>query len=374
MVKIKPREGTWYARIQWWKNGEYNDWRRSLFTKSKVEALLRQKEIQRYESDIKNGLDFTFSWQSKNRSTELKQFKLCDAVEKWLKSRKLDGVKPSTIRRYTFSMKSFMSIVGYTKPLISINTNVIDDYRNWCIEKGMKPAGININLRAIKTLLNWCEKRDYISTRPYIDMVPVPNKKPLYLPDHLFLELMSLDWLDERYKTAFLFYYETGCRASEPFIGELDENWLLISGDKTKQRADKELRLNTECLRLIQQMRECMDNYTGKLESWTQNLSKTFKKAIREIDGNDTKYHLHCLRHTFAVRRYLQTRDIYLVKQEMGHASVKTTEKYAKFSLRRLEKDFPSIVESHKTSENTQIGTQFVGTPPLSTDEGAMVF
>ena len=91
-------------------------------------------------------------------------------------------------------------------------------------------------------------------------------------------------------------------------------------------------------------------------------------------NGNDTKYHLHCLRHTFAVRRYLQTRDIYLVKQEMGHASVKTTEKYAKFSLRRLEKDFPSIVESHKTSENTQIGTQFVGTPPLSTDEGAMIF
>ena len=54
MVKIKPRKGTWYARIQWWENGEYNDWRRSLFTKSKVEALLRQKEIQRYESDIKN--------------------------------------------------------------------------------------------------------------------------------------------------------------------------------------------------------------------------------------------------------------------------------------------------------------------------------
>ena len=65
MVKIKPRKGTWYARIQWWNNGEYNDWRRSLFTKSKVEALLRKKEIQRYESDIKNGLDFTFSWQVK---------------------------------------------------------------------------------------------------------------------------------------------------------------------------------------------------------------------------------------------------------------------------------------------------------------------
>ena len=104
-----------------------------------------------------------------------------------------------------------------------------------------------------------------------------------------------------------------------------------------------------------------MDNYTGKLESWTQNLSKTFKKAIREIDGNDTKYHLHCLRHTFAVRRYLQTRDIYLVKQEMGHASVKTTEKYAKFSLRRLEKDFPSLIENTKKSEIPEKGHGFEG-------------
>ena len=73
---------------------------------------------------------------------------------------------------------------------------------------------------------------------------------------------------------------------------------------------------------------------------------------MREVDGQDTKYHLHCLRHTFAVRRYLQTRDIYLVKNELGHESVTTTEKYAKFSLRRLENDFPSLVNSTK---NTQI-------------------
>ena len=68
---------------------------------------------------------------------------------------------------------------------------------------------------------------------------------------------------------------------------------------------------------------------------------------MREIDGEDTKYHLHCLKHTFAVRRYLQTRDIYRVKQELGHASVVTTEIYAKFSLRRLEMDFPSLVNSN---------------------------
>ena len=96
------------------------------------------------------------------------------------------------------------------------------------------------------------------------------------------------------------------------------------------------------------------ESYGYKLDSWIGNLSKTFLKAMREVDGQDTKYHLHCLRHTFAVRRYLQTRDIYLVKQELGHESVTTTERYAKFSLRRLEADFPSLVNDTKNSKNQE--------------------
>ena len=35
----------------------------------------------------------------------------------------------------------------------------------------------------------------------------------------------------------------------------------------------------------------------------------------------------------------------------MGHSSVTTTEIYAKFSLRRLEMDFPSLTESNISRE-----------------------
>ena len=79
-------------------------------------------------------------------------------------------------------------------------------------------------------------------------------------------------------------------------------------------------------------------------------LNKPFIGSHTLIGGK-TKFHFHCLRHTFAVRRYLQTRDIYQVKQEMGHSSVTTTEIYAKFSLRRLEMDFPSLVKSNNSRE-----------------------
>ena len=80
-----------------------------------------------------------------------------------------------------------------------------------------------------------------------------------------------------------------------------------------------------------------------------------FKKALIDIGADSSKY-LHSIRHTFAVRRYLQNRDIYQVKQEMGHSSVTTTEIYAKFSLRRLEMDFTSLVKSNNSRENRELG------------------
>ena len=125
----------------------------------------------------------------------------------------------------------------------------------------------------------------------------------------------------------------------------------MISGDETKQRMDKELSLSHINLERLQSMRDYLESYEGTLDSWIGNLSKTFLKAMREIDGDETRYHLHCLRHTFAVRRYLQTRDIYRVKQELGHQSVTTTEIYAKFSLRRLEVDFPTLVNNDKNGQ-----------------------
>ena len=53
----------------------------------------------------------------------------------------------------------------------------------------------------------------------------------------------------------------------------------------------------------------------------------------------------HNLRDTFAIIRYIQTRDIYQVRNELHHSSVSVTEKYANFySMKELESDFPALV------------------------------
>jgi len=85
---------------------------------------------------------------------------------------------------------------------------------------------------------------------------------------------------------------------------------------------------------------------TGKnKEDFIKRYSRIFKKALREAGIQQKKF--HCLRHTFAVRRYLQTRDIYQVAKQLGHSSVATTEIYMRFSFKRLEQDFPDLVEGY---------------------------
>ena len=354
MASLKNRRGTWYARVLWYEEQKKKEKQVPLRTSSKVTARERIAEVNKVEIDIKQGMHFTFPWLSDSNTTQVQRYTLFDALEQWLNQRSSEGIRQSTIKRNRYSMKHLTSFLGTSIPLSKVSTSMIDSYREYCIRKGMKPDGININLRAIKTFFNWCYKRELNEKNLFVDMVSKPKELPNYIPDRIFDELMQLEWLDDNYKIAFSFYRATGCRRSEPFLGELHGDWLLIGGSETKQRMDKELSLSPLNLERIIKMRAFLESYEGTLDSWIGNLSKTFLKAMREIDGQDTKYHLHCLRHTFAVRRYLQTRDIYLVKQELGHQSVVTTEIYAKFSLRRLESDFPSLVNSMVNIKNQE--------------------
>lgn len=56
-----------------------------------------------------------------------------------------------------------------------------------------------------------------------------------------------------------------------------------------------------------------------------------FRRAARRLIeaaiGLPLKF--HCLRHTFAMRLYEASRDLFLVQQKLGHRSVKSTEVYA---------------------------------------------
>ncbi len=60
---------------------------------------------------------------------------------------------------------------------------------------------------------------------------------------------------------------------------------------------------------------------------------------------------LHRLRHTFALKEYYRTGDIYYVKEPRGHAHVTLTERYLKFPREYLEKVFGESVTPYPTRQ-----------------------
>ena len=108
--------------------------------------------------------------------------------------------------------------------------------------------------------------------------------------------------------------------------------------------------MNEHTLPILLEMRYRVENSKGisghgskgATRRWLiKTYSRKFKKcAINEGFGHHKFY---ALRDTYATRRWAITGDILAVSKEIGHTSVKTTEKYTGFKLRRLMADFPSI-------------------------------
>ena len=59
----------------------------------------------------------------------------------------------------------------------------------------------------------------------------------------------------------------------------------------------------------------------------------------------------HSLRHTYCVREYLRTNDIYAVVKKTTHGSLDTVLMYTKFDIRKLRSDFPDLIEGNKSYE-----------------------
>lgn len=76
------------------------------------------------------------------------------------------------------------------------------------------------------------------------------------------------------------------------------------------------------------------------------------KRLFARVLGPGHGLTFHSLRHTFAMRTYNETTDLFLTQQLMGHSSVSTTEIYARSLAELPQACRPKLVRS-------EIGTRF---------------
>ena len=352
MATLKKRRGVWYARIQWWVNGQRKEKQVPLRTKSKATAEERLASVNKDESDIKDKMSFSFPWLNDEGTIKVVRKSIGDVIADFISFKQLQGLEESSIIRIMCTLTNFAAFMGISFSITSIKSKHINGkngYVDYCFnkKKPMKKASVNLELRNIKTFLKWCVDFDYITKMPKIVMVKVSKAKPNYLTEKEICSILKLDDLSPKWKRIFCFYLATGMRRAEPFFGHMEGSWLVIPEEHTKGKKEKEICLTSDMVKVWKEMMEMKSDWKSrkyKIYNLFGKITKKFKWSIRKANIDD-KHHLHNTRHTFAVRRYLQTGNIYGVKNELGHSSVAVTEIYAEFKQSRLESDFPTLKE-----------------------------
>lgn len=361
MASLRKSRNKWYARVSLWDGFRQSEKLIPLKTTNRIEALERQLIVNKFECDIKNGIDIEFPWMNESGKMEVVRYTLGKAVLKYLKARIAEKLRKGTIDIYERALNIFIDVCGRNIPIENVSTHHIEQFKRQFQSNSNEYT--NINLRAIKTFLNWLFDNEILSTLPKVKMVKINKKLPSYFTEKEWNSIVQLNLTDirnelgqlkypeiEHYKRAWYLYYKTGCRLSEPFNGVLNGNWLIIDVDSSKTNIQREIYLSNDLILILDEMQKRMEyhlenNYTSKTD-FIKRYSRVFKICCKLVGV--TEKHFHHVRHTYAVRRYLEVRDIYQVAKELGHSSVTTTEIYAKFNLSRLEQDFPSLMRNTK--------------------------
>ena len=343
------RGNTWWFRKAWRdKNGTRHWFQKSLKTHSLTVARDNQDEIMGRWDEVVAGDDFDWSWEGKYNRTTVKERRLDDVVEKYIKHKQAENLAPNSIKLIRYSLNNLMNHLGSGFNFTAINSDDIDGFKE-VIAIGRTPAGVNIDVRNVRAFCNWLFHTERIKRQLPIKQVKEPKRKPQYLTEDDIKAIFSLDSLTDQMKRFFGFYLATGLRRSAPFFGHMEGNWLVIPADAPYNKSKRELEVNLDStlhkiwLEMIDVKQQWKDQ--GKLfDSLTGKLTKTFKSAIRECGINDSQ-HLHNTRHTFAVREWLRTNNIYMVKEQLGHSSVAVSEGYMKHKRSRIAVDHPSLMK-----------------------------
>jgi len=338
----------------------------SLCTGRRVEARVRHSEVEKLEMDIKAGMDFTFPWQRENGGkVKLRQMSVLECIDLWLRVKETN-ISSESCRRYRVSLNAFIKTLPSLCPISTIKGAHIEDFKRH-FKVVHSDVGININLRGIKAFLRWALCEGYLDKMVKIEMIKELKKKPKYLTESKWDRLINNSSIDPFYRDAFKVYRSTGARRSELILGNLEGSFLIVEAKDSKTRRELEIPLEAWQVKIVRRLHQSRDSHItkgSKMVTFKNKFTKAFTDACKKAGIYKRGVtNLHCLRHSFALMRYLETGDLYKVSKELNHTSITTTEIYAQFSLRRLEQDFPSLGTRMVKVETTKVATSLNGEP-----------
>ena len=310
-----------------------------LHTRDRIVAIERNIAVLKVLNDIKIGKEYYLYWLDNIQKNE-SDSTIKAVGEKFIQAKR-NELEDSTIITYSRSIKYFRDSIGNIE-MDKINVSHFDKYVTFfkMRNENITPDTINKNLRQIKAFINWCKDRDYVNPRLKVQKIKTNFKPPKYLSNSEYEAMCH--FLTPLMKKIAHFYRSTGLRKDEAFLGEVNGNYYEISADNYKTNRPFSIPMGKELRGINLEMQGNFKN--------GNKISREIKKA--QLKAGIIDKCLHSLRHTFALRTYLATRDIFMVQKLMGHTTITETSKYARFEVNRLTIDFPDLISDEVNLAN----------------------
>lgn len=248
-----------------------------------------------------------------------------EAAERWQASYirtqrtvKGQGIVAQRVRDY---LVPFMG----TRLLERVSREDVRAYRLW-LERTTRLSVCSVwhVLSDCRCFLNWCEDAGLVERSPFPRRVmPKLQERP---PDRVADEEADrLRALPEPYGFVCRLALGTGLRWGElcrAQASDVERGFLLVH--QTKSRKVRRVPLSPELLAEVR-------GHVGRLVPFAAVSPGSFAKAVRRLTGME-RFHVHQMRHTFACQWMDRGGNLGALQQVLGHASIETTQRYARMS------------------------------------------
>lgn len=256
------------------------------------------------------------------------------------------AASPHTIRAYHAEVTGLSSSMD-PRPLAEATTL---DLRRWLAHGASAPASLQRRIACLRTFYRWMLREGHVAESPAERLRaprvkrPVPTTLEVDEASRLVEDASGDGWRKVRNRALLELAYGGGLRVSELAgldAADVDLDGGLVRVRQGKGRKDRVVPAGPPAIAAVRALVASQgegplfrNRDGGRLT--TRALYDVVRAAGRAAGRPDA--HPHALRHTFATHLLAGGADVRAIQEMLGHASLSTTQRYARADLDHLRR------------------------------------